>query len=837
MNDFWLTLFGFDKSRIPADAETEFVWTHAPSSWVAIAAVVAALGLLYVVWWLYKRETGQCPRGVRVLLAAVRIAVIVVLLVVLIGPALGISLRRSVEPYVVLLLDDSLSMSIRDHYDEAGAARVAAVTGTETDALQADPLSRAEVVDALLKRDDGRFLRGLQTRGRVRVMTFSDHLKVRDALGLEPEALDPDQKEGEADDVIPVPKGPPVPPLQPAGVSTNLGRAVRDALRSVAGNPVAGLVVISDGQNTGGLDPATAGDYAKSQQVPVLAVGIGDPRDPQNLRVADVWAPETVFRGDPFEVQARVQAEGIDEGGVEVELIQRRVAGAGETADEAGNVIERKTVPLDPDTREGSVTFRPEPQDEGRFIYTVRVQAVPNELLKTDNEKTSTVQVVGERARVLLIAGSPTWDFRMTRTLLIRDKTIDVSCWLQSLDPDMRQDGNTVIERLPSKAEDLFKYDVIMMMDPDPAEFGETWIELLRKFVGDHAGGLLWQAGPKFTSQFITNYRTREIRDLLPVRLGDMPDRDVRLLGRPHTQAWRMRFTPDGTEHALLQFEKDPQAARRIAEGLPGVYWSYPAQAPKPGATALIEHGDPRLKVRDDWRPLLVTGQYGPGRVLYMGFDSVWRWRRVGERYFDQFWVQAVRYLVEGRLMGGKRRGRIATDRDVYGVGSRIVVTARLYDSAFDPLTDPTVLAVVRPPTPAPPVEMELRQVANRPGHYEGSVIAGEVGPAGIEITLPDARGGQPVRLTRQVTIEPPRVEFRDPRLNRALLTDLAERSGGRYLEIDEVDRVAEMLPDRQETIVVREPPRNLWDTWRLVALVVALLTVEWAVRKRFRLM
>jgi len=836
MNDFWLALFGFDKSRIPPDAETEFVWTHAPSSWVAIAAVVAALGLLYVVWWLYQRETGRCPRGVRMLLAAIRIAVLVVLLVVLMGPALGISRRRSVEPYVVLLLDDSLSMRIRDHYDEAGAARVAAATGLEADVLQADPPTRAEVVDALLKRDDGRFLRGLQRRGRVRVMTFSDHLKARDALGLEPEALKPGRKAGEADDGIPLPKGPPVPPLVPAGASTNLGRAVRDALRSVAGNPVAGVVVLSDGQNTGGLDPAAAGDYAKSQQVPVWAVGIGDPRDPQNLRVADVWAPETVFRGDPFEVQARIQGEGIDAGGAEVELVQCRVAGAGETAD-AGTVLERKTVPLDPDTREGTVTFRYQPQDEGRFLYTVRVQALPNELLKTDNEKATTVQVVGERARVLMIAGSPTWDFRMARTLLIRDKTIDVSCWLQSLDPDMRQDGNTVIERLPSKPEDLFHYDVVMMMDPDPAEFSEAWIELLRTFVGDHAGGLLWQAGPKFTSRFITNYRTREVRDLLPVRLGDMPDRDIRLLGRPHTQAWRMRFTPDGMEHPLLQFEKAPQAARRIAEALPGVYWSYPAQAAKPGATALIVHGDPRLKVRNDWRPLLVTGQYGPGRVLYLGFDSLWRWRRVGERYFDQFWVQAVRYLVEGRLMGGQRRGRIATDRDVYSVGSRIVVTARLYDSAFEPLTDPTVLAVVRPPPPAPPVEMELRQVANRPGHYEGSVIAGEVGPAEIAITLPDARSGQPVRLTRQVTIEPPRVEFRDPRLNRTLLTDLAERSGGQYVEIDEADKVAEWLPDRHETIVVREPPRNLWDTWRLLVLVVALLTVEWAVRKRFRLM
>ncbi len=836
MSDFWLTVLGFDRSRIPEGADTEFVWTHAPSSWVAVVAVVLAAGLVYFVWWLYKRETVACPRGVRLLLAGLRIALVLVLALVLMGPALAVSIRRSIQPYVLLLLDDSLSMGIRDHYRGPAAERVAEVTGREPADVEARPPTRADIVDALLRRGDGRFGRGLQARGQVRVLSFSDRLTVRDVLGFDSEALAAEDDAGPTD-AEPMPKGPPIPPLQPTGTSTALGRAVRDALKALAGNPVAGVILVSDGQNTGGLDPAVAADFAKAQGVPVMTVGVGDPRDLQNLRLADVWAPETVFRGDPFVVEARVEAEGIDEGTVDLEFVRRRVGSAPGPAEAAETVLERRAVPLEADTGQAAASFRHEPTAEGRFVYTVRALAAPNELLTSDNEKSTTVRVVGAKARVLLIAGSPTWDFRVVRTLFIRDKTIDVSCWLQSLDPDMRQDGNTVIERLPSKAKDLFEYDVVIMVDPDPSEFGEPWIDLLKRFVGDHAGGLFWVAGPKYSTRFFTSYRTREIRDLLPVRLGDMPDRDVRWLGRPYTQAWRMRFTPDGAEHPLLQFGTDPQAGRLVAQALPGVYWSYPAAAAKPGAATLVEHGDPRLKVRDDWRPLLVAGRYGPGRVLYMGFDGSWRWRRLGERYFDRFWVQAVRYLVEGRLMGGKRRGRIATDRDVYPVGSRIGITARLYDAAFEPLTDPLVPAVVRGRPPAPPVEVELRLMANRPGHYEGAVIARDVGVTEIEVALHGVGGGKPIRVTKQVTVEPPRVEFQDPRLNRALLADVADRSGGRYYEIDEVDRIAGDLPDRHETVVVRQPPRTLWDTWRLLALAVLLLTVEWAVRKRYRMM
>ncbi|MFO8012869.1 MAG: VWA domain-containing protein [Phycisphaerae bacterium] len=832
MSDVWLDILGFDTARIPKGAETEFIWTHAPSSWVAIAAVLLAAAALYIVWWLYRRESGTCPRGVRVLLAAIRIACVLVLALVLMGPALAVTLRRSLEPYVILLLDDSLSMSLRDRYDAAGAERLAAVTGRTAEALTAKHPARAEVVDALLRRDDARFLRRLQAVGRVRVMTFSDRLRLRDAIGLDPEAVPPEAADAALD--AGPPKGPPVPPLEPSATATNLAGAIRDALDAVAGSPLAGLVLVSDGQHTSGSDPRAAADAAARRGVPILAVGVGDPRPPQNLRTAEVWAPETVFRGDPFAVQARVQAEGLDRAAVQVELVERRVADDG--AETAERIIDRRSVALDPDTQEATVAFRHEPAAEGRFVYTVRVEAGPDELLRSDNEKATTVRVVGQRARVLLIAGSPTWDFRMVRTLLLRDKTIDVSCWLQSLDPDMRQDGNTVIERLPAKPEDLFAYDVVALFDPDPSALDEPWIDLLKRFVGEHAGGLFWVAGPKYTTRFLTSYQTRGMRDLLPVRVGDGTG-DVRLFDRPHTRTWPMHFTPDGTEHPLLRFGGDSDAGRSVAAALPGVYWSYPAASAKPGATTLIEHGDPRLKVRDDRRPLLVAGRYGPGRVLYMGFDGSWRWRRLGEKVFDRFWVRAVRYLLEGRLMGGRRRGRLATDRDVYPVGSRIAVTARLYDAAFEPLTEPTVPAVVRTGPDSPPQETMLRQVANRPGHYEGSLIAGRVGATRIEVALPGARGAEPVHLARQVTVEPPRVEFRDPRLNRALLVDLARRSGGRYYEIDEADRIAGDLPDRQETIIVREPPRTLWDTWRLLALLVGLLTVEWAVRKRYRLM
>ncbi len=73
MSEFWLRMLGFDLSRIPKGAATEFTWTHAPSSWGVFVLLALVAGLVYLVWSLYRRELTACPRRVKSILAAIRI--------------------------------------------------------------------------------------------------------------------------------------------------------------------------------------------------------------------------------------------------------------------------------------------------------------------------------------------------------------------------------------------------------------------------------------------------------------------------------------------------------------------------------------------------------------------------------------------------------------------------------------------------------------------------------------------------------------------------------------------------------------------------------------------
>ena len=82
-----------------------------------------------------------------------------------------------------------------------------------------------------------------------------------------------------------------------------------------------------------------------------------------------------------------------------------------------------------------------------------------------------------------------------------------------------------------------------------------------------------------------------------------------------------------------------------------------------------------------------------------------------------------------------------------------------------------------------------------------------------------------------------PTVETIEVWLNKPRLMELAKASGGGYYDVDQLDELLAAIPDAKRTLIVRGTPVPLWDTSRMLMLLVGLLCFEWAIRKRFKLM
>ena len=707
--------------------------------------------------------------------------------------------------------------------------------------------TRVALVLELLKKNDNQLLRQLAQRCRVRVMTFAGQVKARAMIASAREKTE--QGTAAAGGQAMTAPGDAIGAIEPTGASTNLAKAIREALKSVQNNPLAGIVIITDGQNTEGDDPLAAADKAAAARVPVFTIGVGDPSEPRLLIVkGPILGRDTVWVGDPALIQAAISASGLGDLSLTVRLLERPVSEDGADTGEARPVAEQR-VDLSAGKKEVLIAFRYTPTRAGRFKYSVRAEPASGGDVKTRYDPDVLVTASDQKAHVLLVAGTPTWEYQLVRALLARDKTIDLSCWLQSMDLDVRQEGNTAIDHLPEKLEELVKYDVVVLFDPNarpdynPTEIGPAWIEMLKKYLSEHSGGLLYMAGSAYSTRFLSDGQSSGIRAVLPVSFDEnlsMGEAAGRITS--FDREMRLELTDEGRDHAILRFDPDVQVNQGKWNGMPGVYWTFPSRGPKPAARVLLEvHGsDPTFD--DKPRPLLVVGQYGAGRTVYMGFDGSWRWRRMGKdsEYFDRFWIQMVRFLIEGKRLGGQKRGIPLLDRNTYDLGQSIPVKFKLFDPSFQPLTQPTVTAVIKSGAGLPPREVELRAIDGAPGQYQGVLDSLALGDHEIAINLPGGRPGDIETVRAGLTIVLPQVEFARTPLDRFALTNLSKHGAepGRYFDLDEAAAaLPALVPDLHETTVVRFPPRTLWDTKFLLLLLVALLSAEWAIRKRHKLM
>lgn len=820
-------------SLATADAATYVTeLRRVPEGWYAVGALALLTGLCWLVLWMYRREgrIGASPR-VRLFLGSIRCAILIALGVILLEPVRVRIVRRWIESFTVVLLDTSSSMDLADRYrDPQAAQRVQRATGGD-----AQPVRRMDLAERILEGEDRRLLRDLANNNSVRLYAFDSEAKLVASLPAES-------------------KNPPGPPLSKGGgerelgkdatrqeglpdrfeangATTNLERAIRRSVESLGNAPLAGVVVLSDG----GLNAGASGDdiarYARERRVPIHVVGIGDSTAPRNARVTEILAPANALQKDPFVLTATLAAEGLDGERVRVELREQNLSDGGEP-----RLVATKDATVAHGGAIEPVTFERRAERIGRYVYSVRVPPVQDESIIEDNTRQATVNVVDASTRVLLISGEPSWTYRYLAALLERDDTINVSCWLQSAELNAVRDGDTIIDHLPVTAEELFTYDVIILLDPDRTELDEAWCRLVDKLVTEYGGGVLYAAARPHTPSFVRDPSVKPLLDLLPVSLDPEADLVLNQIGHYQTSASSIEIPPPAAGHPVLRITDDAVSDRLTWQGVADVYWHYPVLREKPVATVLMRHGSPRMRNNYGGHVLTAVQFAGAGRSAFLGLDATWRWRRYGSEWFDRFWVQMIRFLAEGKLLAGSGRGTLLVDKERPALGEAVTVSARILNERYEPLRQDRVEGTCEIDDERAALILESRQ--DRPGWFEGRFVPDRPGHYRIRAPIPGAQGEGRNELERELVVSRPNLEILRPQMHRAELTALAEHSaGGRFWEVDETAELAKAIPDLHEEVPVRSRPVTLWDNWKVLAALVTLMSLEWAVRKWNRLL
>jgi hypothetical protein len=798
-------LFGLEPSQWTEGGRWSLDWLALPKGdrmLLLLAVVVLAVGGL---WWLYRREAAHISPAMRAMLLGLRLCALGLAVVMLLEPIIVLSREEFVPSNVIVLADASPSMALRDAWrDEAAAARVAEHFRVDKGVDGLRELSRLDLAQKFLTPE---FIKSLENDGAriVHLHTFADRLD--------------DQQAADADGIR----------LEPHGETTALGAAMQQALLANSGLPVAGIVVVTDGQNTAGDPPAEAAKLAADEGVPIIGIAVGTPDGPRNAQVLDVEASPVAFTGDTNQVTIHVQSRGMQDVAATLLLEERK--NGGEWAE-----FMRDNIILGLDGALQTLTYDFSEQRPTKIEFRATLQDAGAELSQDDNVGHAEVRLIRQRMHVLFIAGSTFPEVQFLRNAMYRDRQIEVSSWLMAAEVDYEHPGDAPIRRLPVAQEELNEYDCVVLYDPDPNGWPPNFPELLTSFVSKAGGGLIYIAGEMQTATSFDRQDDPAMSwlNLLPVIREPGLFRSQVQMRLSARAPWRLQITDQGLSDPIFAFASDSEANRRIVESLPGMYWHFPVTRAKPGATVLAVHGDPRMRNEFGPEVLLATQLVGPGRAVFVGFDSTYRWRYLDEQFFDGFWARLVDRAGRNKQLGGGYPFRLTTAQPNYKPGSDVRVVARFNDPAdVEPGMlllhgevehgDDEPLAVTLMPEGEPGQFVATFPVA-RPGTYFVRVWTGD-----------EAAGAVAKAATLPVEVKLPNVELENPALDRAALENLAAATGGAVFDVTQgasvadalrLDRVRRVLEDRQE----------VWDAPLFYGAVFLLLVVEWVLRKRCRL-
>lgn len=594
--------------------------------------------------------------------------------------------------------------------------------------------------------------------------------------------------------------------------------AVRDRYR---GRRVAGIVLLSDGGDTGRRADAAAAAGGP----PVFAVGVGSPDGLRDREVLGVTAGDPRLDQASIDLHVSVISTGFGRAPFQLRVLAN------------GNPVESRRVVPAADGSPVDETFTVSPDPLSPTVYTAEIPSDAREAVIENNTRSALVNPAGRKRRVLLVEGAPGFEHSFIRRALARDPGLEVDALVRK--GKNAEGENTyfvqasadrteaLVGGYPSRKEDLDVYDAVAIANVEADFFTRAQLQMTADFVGDRGGGLVVLGGRSFEQRGLAG---TPLEDVLPVELDDRRGR----LERTSLEAAgaaaahdKVVLTREGEAHPIMRLGATVEATRKKWEALPALAASAPLGGPRPGATVLAVTAAPGGAVH----PVVAVQRYGQGRSMVFAGEASWRWKMLmpaNDRSHELFWRQAVRWLA------GPSPDPVAiTPPDAPEPGETAPVGIVARDAAFAPVSDALVMATETLPG-GETRPLAVHRGAPGSGRYSAAVRFDQ--PGLFKIHAEARRGAAPLGTAdRWLYVGGLQREFVNPRLNEGFLRRVARASGGRYVRADEAARVVPWLRASAPQNVA-PTRRDLWHEPWAFAVVVALLSGEWVLRRRWGL-
>ncbi|HUC86517.1 MAG TPA: hypothetical protein VL970_15080, partial [Candidatus Acidoferrales bacterium] len=487
-------------------------------SWLLPAGGMVML-LAVAVAWAGRRSA--IDRWVRIVCGLLKLLGVMLLALILLDPQWVSQRARPGANYFALLADNSQSLRITD----TGESR-----------------SRGEILRQTLITDAKGWQSALEENFQVRRYTFDSRLQsTRDFSELDF-----------------------------SGSASALGAALKTSEDRWRGQPIAGLLLFTDGNATDiGADlPPLEGCP------PIYPVVLGKDSDLRDIALKKVGVSQTAFEDAPVTIQAEVGASGFAGQEIVARLTEIAVGRTGLGSNQPVAPGLRISSPSNATVQlrqraaeaDADLNFRFQIQPDGAGLHFYELETRARGELENSNAPSQEATLLNNRQmivvdrgqdpfRILYVTGRPNWDYKFLNRAIQDDPQVRMVGLIrvakrepkfefkgnrgESSNPLFRGFGNPgeeapgydqpVIIRLntkdefelrggfPKTAEELFQYQAVIVSDLEADFFTHEQQALLQRFVSERGGGFLMLGGAESFRE--GNYAGTPIASMLPVYL------------------------------------------------------------------------------------------------------------------------------------------------------------------------------------------------------------------------------------------------------------------------------------------------------------------------------
>ena len=739
---------------------------------LVLAAALVLLGLLAL-----GPSRSKATRRRRAALAGIRLGVVALLILAMLRPTLVYTKTSRQSATLVLLVDQSRSMTVPDEVNNR----------TRFDAMRR---ALAEASGAL-----GRLGRDFE----VKAYTFDSEIHPADVRG-----------------------GRVGLPAAPEGRQTAIGYALETVLRQEAGKRLLGLILLSDGAQRAypphDVLPQGIAAQLKANGDVLYTFPFGRSRglgQAQDVAVTDlVLAEPRVFVKNQIKVTGQVRVYGYVNREIPIKLWYETSPGKMET-------VAMSSVRVTADGQLLRYELDYVPEEPGEHKLAVEAVGQPGELVTTNNQMSSFVNVLKGGLHVLYLEGTLRQESPFLKRSLDSSPEINVDF--------LRIDAQHPQTR-PADFADRFqpgKYDVYILGDLDSAAFQGNELRDLSECVSRGAG-LVMIGG--FHSFGGGGYAETPLAGALPIRMdklerqrfGEEPRQDLQISTPVH-----MAPTQIGLAHFTLMLAAGVAENRKLWSELPPLDGANRFDRARVKPAALV------LATGDRDQPLLLAQVFGQGRVMAFAGDSTWRWWMHGfETAHKRFWRQVVLWLArKDESLEGNVFVKLAQRR--FNPGQPVEFSVGVQTPTGEAVTGTTGQAeIVLPGGNTQPLAL-----SNEPGELAGAFRQTET-PGDYMIRVNVAKDGKPLGTARaRFVVADQDLELDNAAADVTLLDNLAAITGGQSLPPEELPGLVQRLAEKAEKLEEKtETKETIWDSWPFFLLLVGLLGTEWYLRKRWGL-